>query len=360
MRIFRTIERYIRRATLALLHSKARSKSSLISLEMILSRDSNLRILLVRIDRIGDALISTPVIQQLRERFPESQIDILLGQKNQAISKLLPEVNTDYVLSRIPLAWFSLLRKLRSNRYDIVCNLHLKPSGSADLVSALVGRDYLIDRNSSGEDIVHEANLHVVEQTSLLLKPLGIQPILQKNEMAHRLNIAISRRHPLSTQTNTPVVALNVSVAGGLRQWPENFYVQLAEKLKRLHLTPLIIGAPFDKELIDHIASRAFVQALQPVSNLTSFAEALLPIDIIVTPDTSIVHLGAALRKSVVALYKSEVAGNTWRPWGTTYRSIINTGGMEKITPDDVLQAIKELIPVHSATSQVSFYGGKQ
>ena len=38
------------------------------------------RILLIRHDRIGDAIVSTPVMRLLRERFPDARIDILLDR----------------------------------------------------------------------------------------------------------------------------------------------------------------------------------------------------------------------------------------------------------------------------------------
>lgn len=48
------------------------------------------RILLVRTDKIGDAIVSTPVLQALRQHYPNARIDVVLGRRNRAAGPLLP------------------------------------------------------------------------------------------------------------------------------------------------------------------------------------------------------------------------------------------------------------------------------
>ena len=344
MNILGTLERTIRRITLTLLSTNRAKAKNIDHLEGTLSGASNLRILLIRVDRIGDALISTPIIRQIRERFSEGQIDILLGEKNQAVSTLLFGIDSSFVLPRSPWKWFSLFNRLRKNAYDVICNLHLKPSGSADLVTQLISCTYRIDRSIIDTKSLSNDGMHIIEQTSLLLEPLGITPLTRRDAVDYQLNINTSRREKDQVSMDFPVIGLNVSVAGELRKWPENFYVELALRLKDQELKPLMFGTPADISLTKRIASKASVETLPPTPNFASFANSLSRTDLIVTPDTSVVHLGAALGKPVVGLYKSETAMNEWHPWGTTYRSIMNIKGMEHILPEQVLEAIVEIV----------------
>ncbi|MEE8486621.1 MAG: lipopolysaccharide heptosyltransferase family protein, partial [Gemmatimonadota bacterium] len=78
-------------------------------------------ILLVRMDRIGDAILTTPILAVLRDRFPEGSINILLGEKNRVVAPLLSNVDERIILQRGQV--FRTIRQLRRQRYDVVLNL---------------------------------------------------------------------------------------------------------------------------------------------------------------------------------------------------------------------------------------------
>src|SRR5688500_18401843 len=77
-------------------------------------------ILLIRHDRLGDAIVSTPVMKLLRESFPAARIDIVLGNRNRTIAPLLPAIDDVFVVER----GLSGLRSIRSvlglRHYDVV------------------------------------------------------------------------------------------------------------------------------------------------------------------------------------------------------------------------------------------------
>ena len=58
-----------------------------------------------------------------------------------------------------------------------------------------------------------------------------------------------------------------------------------------------------------------------------------------VTPDTSTVHLAAALRKPTVALYLLQATAALWGPWGVMHQVLTNPNGVDKIDSADVLSA---------------------
>ncbi len=341
MGFLNAIERSIRRAVLASLRLLSERKGSDGVLPEFSGDQGNPALLLIRIDRIGDAIVSTPVLDQLRCRFPDARIDILLGEKNGATARLLPGIDNHYFLRKSIPAAVRTIRQLRKNGYDAVVNLHLNPSGSADLVSRLVGGTALIERR---EELPEEKTAHVVVRTSRLLAPLGVEAISNGTEREHPLHVirpASAETLSTGSEGRVPaIIALNVTVAGEGRRWPRDHYVALARLLKRKEMAPVIVGAPSDEEMIRSIARDASAEILPPARSFLTFAERLAGVDLVVTPDTSVVHLAAALRKPVVALYASQKAGTEWRPWGTTYETIINTEGMDKISPEDVLERI--------------------
>ena len=75
------------------------------------------RILLLRLDRIGDAIISTPALLALRRRFPSGRIDVLLGAKNRTVAPLLPAADNVYVLPKRITEGLPLLLRLRRSTW---------------------------------------------------------------------------------------------------------------------------------------------------------------------------------------------------------------------------------------------------
>ena len=344
MRILSAIERSIRRATLASLHYFSSSEE--VGTKRILpeQREKIERILLIRVDRIGDVLISTPVIRQLRNHFPTTRIDLLLGHKNWMVAPLIAEINRHYVLPKSFVKIVRTIRELRKNRYDVVINFHLNPSGSADLISRLAKGKYLVERTEGEQVMVGE---DIIVQTSRLLSSLGIETISPESEEEHRLNITLPPNVERKDESTEMVsVALNVSVAGAGRRWPEEHYVALTTLIREEGMLPTIVGAPGDRELMERIAIASSTQFIEPTNNFSTFVGVLTGFDILVTPDTSVVHLAAALRKPVIPLYASEKAGTEWRPWGTESEPIIELGGMELITPERVLEHIIRIMRV--------------
>ena len=346
MGMLKTIERSIRRAILSLLRSPSPLKENDYQ-SFNKDRTKPLRILLIRADRIGDVIISTPTIHLLRKHFPDSRIDVLLGHKNGFTAPLIPDIDNHYILEKSPLKWVGLFNRLRKDRYDLAINLHLKPSGSADMAARLAGADLLIERTD--QERVNK-DLHVVERTSRLLSPLGIVPITSREEDQHPLRVNLGKPFPSSgtsvtTEREKPHrVVLNTSVAGEARRWPKEHYIALARLLQEEGMIPCIAGAPSEGDLIADIVQASGAEHIPPTDDFTRFVSLLGEADIIVTPDTSIVHLAASLQKPVVALYWSDQAGRTWRPWGVPYRTIISKEGMNQISPEIVLNEVKRVI----------------
>jgi ADP-heptose:LPS heptosyltransferase len=99
------------------------------------AREHAARILLVRPDHLGDMLLVTPILQAIKERVPDAQITMMVGQWSADIVERHPAI--DHVItcpfpgfqraSQKPLAPYQLLltvaRQLRRNRYDLAINL---------------------------------------------------------------------------------------------------------------------------------------------------------------------------------------------------------------------------------------------
>jgi heptosyltransferase-3 len=90
------------------------------------------RILVIKLRHHGDMLLITPVIQTLRQRYPDAKIDVLLYEETRDMLAANTDIHHIYGIDRkwkkqgqrhlIAMEW-GLLRTLRKQHYDLVLNL---------------------------------------------------------------------------------------------------------------------------------------------------------------------------------------------------------------------------------------------
>ena len=106
------------------------------------------RILVVQLDHLGDAVLSTPLIAELRAAYPEAAIDVLASPSNHEVFEADPNVNRVWVAERTwferrPDRWalltavWSLGRSLRGMGYDL--GIDVRGDVLTVLVLALAG-----------------------------------------------------------------------------------------------------------------------------------------------------------------------------------------------------------------------------
>ena len=92
-----------------------------------------MKILLLKYRNIGDVLLITPLINNLKAYYPEAQIDVSVNKGTESMISLNPKINKVIIYDRKIIKSLSLLRKLwkeiqfsyafRKEHYDIVINL---------------------------------------------------------------------------------------------------------------------------------------------------------------------------------------------------------------------------------------------
>ncbi len=81
-------------------------------------------ILVIRADRIGDLLNSSPLIAALKQKWPEAQVTLVGGPRNRAVAPLMPYARRAPVeFERHPMSWLRLRRWVRAQGFDLAVSL---------------------------------------------------------------------------------------------------------------------------------------------------------------------------------------------------------------------------------------------
>ena len=112
----------------------------LISEPQKLFSDENIKkILLLRHDRIGDVIISRPLVKNLRKAMPDVDIDILYSSRNFSASFFLSDItNQSFNLGKKISHKLGVIRKLRKNKYDLVIDLFDNESVTSNLLIRMI------------------------------------------------------------------------------------------------------------------------------------------------------------------------------------------------------------------------------
>jgi ADP-heptose:LPS heptosyltransferase len=281
-----------------------------------------LRILCLRLERIGDLVMTLPALAELRALAPDASIDLVVGSWNHDVAKAISAVNRVETLDAAWLARGSggqgivplLLqaRRWRARQYDLA--IGFEPDIRSNLLLAASGARRLAGFVSGGGgpllDVAlrYDARAHTADNAIALVhaalgrtSPAGIGPELTLPESA-RLEAA-----RLLSGRAEPIVAVHVSGGRAIKQWPEARFREVARTLiDRRGATILLTGSDADRDQVDAVMRElpaAHVVDVCGTLDLVTLAAVLDRARMIVTGDTGPMHLAAAVGTPVVAVF---------------------------------------------------------
>lgn len=315
------------------------------------------KILLLRQDKIGDVLVSMPVFRLVRKAFPAARIDVLLGEANMPMSRaVLQYADTVHRYSKKGTDVLALARTLRREQYDVVIDLMDKSSATSSLLVAAVNATYAIGlAKENAEVYTHVVTVpdrtttHVVERTARLLMPFGIDPQREDLSLEYPLSDEdIQRARAAAGPQQKPVrLGLNISGSSEERYWGRTAWIECIREVQRRFddMEIVVFAAPHHAAEQAAITGAAGVRAIPIVPAFHDFAALLHECSILITPDTSVVHLAAAFHIPAVVLFPHADNAVSWGPYHSPHIVVAaGQASLASISVDDVLAAVEQLV----------------
>ena len=314
-------------------------------------------ILFLRQDRIGDVLVSTPIIKAVRDKYPGSRIDMLLSRNNEVVRyAIAPYINTTLIYRKTALSLIDVVRRIRSNKYDVVVDLLDNASSTSSMIVAYSGARYRlgIAKENAGVyshvvPLISRADHHIVERIGQLLMAFGIEP----------RTIDLRPIYPLTTEDREAArSSLGIDhagkrlgvILGGSMEGKRLGREKTIDVLKRLQssrrdMMYYIFGAPGEERDVEVIAKETGAVAVPPSASFHHFAAALNQMSCLWTPDTSTVHLAAAWNMPCCVMFNTDVEGRMpWYPYHTHCEAVFSESGtIATLSTMDIVQAIERL-----------------
>lgn len=288
---------------------------------------SSLSILVVRSDRIGDVILSTPVIEALRRHYPTARITVLVRSFVAPLVRGLSSV--DEVLEYDPdgrhagfNGLFNLIRELRERKFKIAVVLHSETKIAAAIFGAGIQNrvgplsrphSFLFFNRGIRQRRSH-VEMHEADYNLQLLRRLGIRSFSREvlPKVSIRPEIVSEAKNWLSVRGLTPgqFIVVHPGMGGSALNWPEAYYAELIRLLVREKRQLLVTAGPREDAILaliertldgwpegvqifrgDHSAGIEFLGGL--------FSHA----SVVVAPSTGPLHLASALGRPTVSFY---------------------------------------------------------
>jgi ADP-heptose:LPS heptosyltransferase len=316
------------------------------------------KFLFIRQDRIGDVLVSTPVLHALKKRYPGAIVDIVLSRNNEAALANDPVVRRRWIYSKSVVQDLQMVRGMRAERYDYAIDLMDNPSATATVLLLLAGGTRnvgLAKENSYAYDIVvplpSRKDVHIVDRLARILdnfhvattsKSFRIRYLASKESLRDAGSFFDSMR-----LTGEHVLGVNISAGSDVRFWGIGKYRALMKFLRRrFRRNPiLLLYKASDQSRALAIARSSKGVVLAPGGTFDMFAALIKKLSVLVTPDTSAVHLAAAFNIPSVVLYvQSNPELRIWDPYKTPCECLVTEkDDLTEIPLHDVTEAIERL-----------------
>jgi heptosyltransferase-2 len=309
-----------------------------------------MKILLIAMAGIGDTLLATPLIRELRLNYPDAQIDALVLWKGaKAILETCPHLNTVYQKNLLAERRADSLRFLRSvgaNRYDVSINAHPQSRIHYRIIARVVGaRERLshryecwtpCDRFLVNRVIEQDYSRHTVEHNLDFLNVLGKKPLSAE----HRLEVCLTatdqawaetfvNEHSLSDRT---ILGVHPGSGGtknlALKRWPEDHYRELLRRLKQEipRLAVVLFGGPEEWDGLERLRAEVQMEAMAVAraENLRQTAALIARCDSFLSVDTALMHVAAAVQARRQIVIEAPTFNKTNEPYHHPFTLVRN------------------------------------
>jgi heptosyltransferase-2 len=294
------------------------------------------RILVVRPDRIGDVVLSTPVVRELKKKFPDSFIAVLVSRYTKDIYEQNPYVDKILFTDDYDDGSFSaFVRKVKEIRsYKFTHSFSLLPQSGINYLLFWAGIPY---RMSEGIRLYQFLTFtkfvsrhkyiplrHEADYCLDLIRRIGVEPESMDTEifLSESESAEVLKRKGEMLGDKKYVVAVHTSSKKSAPNWTPATYKLLIDKLNAMPEVQIVIT---DVDIPEELQG---LSGIQYRSNKDSLRDSILNFaacDLLVSASTGPMHIAAALKVPTVSLFCPLPACSPvrWGPLGNRARILL-------------------------------------
>jgi ADP-heptose:LPS heptosyltransferase len=319
------------------------------------------KILIIRNMKIGDMIVATSLFYNIKKYFPNIQIDVLANEKSDFVLKYSSDVNCTYKHYKsgknAKLKTILELFKARKNNYDVCINtirVNWVRSFLWKLIIApkfFIGfsfvKKYFIKQNSFYDDIIkYDDKAKMIDNLLEIMKYFNLSKDELKNiDRDYKIHNApkytkkakeFFKKHThIGSDKKDIFVLINISSSHFSRDVNKQMFIDICKLfseisigLKNACVNLIVCSAPNQRDVAKEYVKKSNglnvicsyeTKSIFDICALVEFS------DIIISPDTSVVHIASAYKKPLVGLYLNDKENyNEWAPVGDNFKCVFS------------------------------------
>ena len=279
------------------------------------------RILLFRLERIGDLLMSLQAIDDVVQAAPGAAIDLVVGSWNAELASRIRGLHRIEMLDAPWLArgdagmpFSAMLARAgswRHRHYDLAVNLEPDIRGNLLVAATRAARTAGFRSGGGGAllDVAlpYDPRSHTSRNAQRLVAAIFDVP---PRTASARLDLTAADRQRAAEflpASSRPLIGMHVSGGRAIKQWDPERFAELAARLVHAHdATIVLTGTAADRDLfapVERLVKAARIVDAAGRLDLPALAAVLERLDLLVTGDTGPMHLAAAVGTPVVTVF---------------------------------------------------------
>ncbi len=269
------------------------------------------KILIIQTAFIGDVILATPLIGNLKSQFPDAKIDFLVKNGNQTLLKNDPNLNEILVFDKKKkvASLIVLLKNIRTNKYDLIINLHR--FASSGMLTFFSGAKQKLGFKKNPFSFAYTKSFsheigngkHEVDRNLELIKHLS-----SNFKRQPKLYPSSEDFEAIQTYQTENYYCLAPASVWFTKQAPKEIWLNLIAKLTRENATIYLLGGPDDFELCDEIKAKTNTEKVINLAGKLSLMQSAALIKNAkrnFVNDSGPLHLASAMNAPVSAFFCS-------------------------------------------------------
>ena len=280
------------------------------------------RIAILNISSIGDTVLMSAPIQDLKFKYPQADLEVFCGATNVGVLNM---INGIYAIHKLPITKvFKSISEIRkAGKFDLVIDFGPWPRLNAILTFFFQAK-HSIGFKSINQfrhfcydySVVHSNLNHELDNFRTLLSPLNII-----SEAVPLLNVS-SKSNSFFDSNYILFHPWPGGYKSYMKEWSKENWLTLADKLANKGYKIYVTGAKADIEVTNELVSesKGVLHSISGIYNLEDTATIVKNAKLLISVNTGIMHIGAALNTKMISLN----GPTSIKRWGAVSNSSLN------------------------------------
>ncbi len=271
------------------------------------------KFLILRFSSIGDIVLTTPVIRCLKKQVIGAEVHFATKKGFRSFLEPNPYIDKLHLLDKSDT---ELIKELKKENFDYVIDLHHNLR-TQKIKWALGVKSYAFDKLNIEKWLLVNLktnrlpNVHIVDRYLATLKTFGVE-----NDNLGLDYFIPEKDHYSDLNLQKPFIAFAIGGQHATKKLPTHRIIELCG----LQTQPVVLlGGKEDFETGEEISKATGAYNLCGKLNLNQSASVVQQAERLITHDTGLMHIAAALKKSIISIWGNTVPEFGMTPYQTEY-----------------------------------------